>query len=118
MPDQTVRFKSAAKDKELFHFMGTSTFSQYTVLPEISVAVVSKQVVARSVQRDSVFSAAVSLQYIEFPVFSVFFLCLVDANNEIVMRTRFSAADAGLCLIGWSVVLSICLYASSIDFEN
>ena len=25
-------------DKPVFHFMGTSTFSEYTVLPEISVA--------------------------------------------------------------------------------
>jgi len=27
----------------IYHFMGTSTFSQYTVLPEISVAVVPKE---------------------------------------------------------------------------
>lgn len=36
MPDGTSRFSI---DKEpLFHYMGTSTFSQYTVLPEIAVA--------------------------------------------------------------------------------
>eukprot|EP00475_Leptophrys_vorax_P004308 TRINITY_DN1256_c0_g1_i1.p1 TRINITY_DN1256_c0_g1~~TRINITY_DN1256_c0_g1_i1.p1 ORF type:complete len:391 (-),score=101.57 TRINITY_DN1256_c0_g1_i1:515-1654(-) len=38
MPDNTVRFKSKKTGKDVFHFMGTSTFSQYTVLPEISVA--------------------------------------------------------------------------------
>ena len=36
MPDGTTRFMF--KDKILYHFMGTSTFSEYTVLPEISVA--------------------------------------------------------------------------------
>ncbi|CAL8073266.1 unnamed protein product [Calicophoron daubneyi] len=36
MPDGSVRFK--CKGRELFHFMGCSTFSQYTVLPEISIA--------------------------------------------------------------------------------
>jgi S-(hydroxymethyl)glutathione dehydrogenase/alcohol dehydrogenase len=36
MPDGTSRF-SLGKEK-LFHYMGTSTFSSYTVLPEIAVA--------------------------------------------------------------------------------
>lgn len=40
MPDGTTRFRS--KDgKEIFHFMGCSTFSQYTVLADVSVAVVN-----------------------------------------------------------------------------
>jgi S-(hydroxymethyl)glutathione dehydrogenase / alcohol dehydrogenase len=40
MPDGTSRF---SKDgKPILHFMGTSTFSEYTVLPEISVAKVNK----------------------------------------------------------------------------
>jgi S-(hydroxymethyl)glutathione dehydrogenase/alcohol dehydrogenase len=39
MPDGTSRF---SKDgKQIFHYMGTSTFSEYTVLPEIAVAKVS-----------------------------------------------------------------------------
>lgn len=42
MPDGTPRFKD--KDgNELYHFMGTSTFSQYTVCPEISLAKVNKE---------------------------------------------------------------------------
>jgi len=36
MPDETTRFSRNGKD--IFHFMGTSTFSEYTVLPEISLA--------------------------------------------------------------------------------
>ena len=39
MPDGTSRF--SCKGKVLYHFMGTSTFSEYTVLPEIAVAKVS-----------------------------------------------------------------------------
>jgi S-(hydroxymethyl)glutathione dehydrogenase/alcohol dehydrogenase len=36
MPDGTSRF--TCKGKDLFHFMGCSTFSQYTVAAEISVS--------------------------------------------------------------------------------
>jgi S-(hydroxymethyl)glutathione dehydrogenase / alcohol dehydrogenase len=36
MPDGTSRF--SIKGKQILHYMGTSTFSQHTVLPEISVA--------------------------------------------------------------------------------
>ena len=36
MPDETSRF--SLNGEKLFHFMGTSTFSNYTVLPEIAVA--------------------------------------------------------------------------------
>ncbi|MHB1513036.1 MAG: S-(hydroxymethyl)glutathione dehydrogenase/class III alcohol dehydrogenase [Acidiferrobacter sp.] len=36
MPDGTSRFSIGGKP--LFHYMGTSTFAQYTVLPEIAVA--------------------------------------------------------------------------------
>ena len=40
MPDGTSRF--SLDGKPLFHYMGTSTFSEYTVLPEVSLAKVSK----------------------------------------------------------------------------
>jgi S-(hydroxymethyl)glutathione dehydrogenase / alcohol dehydrogenase len=41
MPDGTSRF---SKDgKTIFHYMGTSTFSEYSVLPEIAVAKVSAE---------------------------------------------------------------------------
>ncbi|XP_071829890.1 alcohol dehydrogenase class-3-like isoform X1 [Apostichopus japonicus] len=41
MPDGTSRF--TCKGKTLFHFMGTSTFTEYTVLAEISVAKVNEK---------------------------------------------------------------------------
>lgn len=36
MPDGSSRFSIG--DKQLYHYMGTSTFSNYTVLPEIAIA--------------------------------------------------------------------------------
>ncbi|KAF5864120.1 S-(hydroxymethyl)glutathione dehydrogenase [Aspergillus alliaceus] len=41
MPDGTTRFK--ARGKDLLHFMGTSTFSEYTVVADISVVAVTSQ---------------------------------------------------------------------------
>jgi len=41
MPDGTSRF--SLNGKPIFHYMGTSTFSEYTVLPEIAVAKISKE---------------------------------------------------------------------------
>ena len=40
MPDGKTRFSCAGK--EILHFMGTSTFSEYTVLPEIAVAKIAQ----------------------------------------------------------------------------
>ena len=41
MPDGTTRF---SKDGQpIYHYMGTSTFSEYTVIPEISLAKISKE---------------------------------------------------------------------------
>ena len=40
MPDGTSRF--SREGERLFHYMGTSTFSNYTVLPEIAVARIRK----------------------------------------------------------------------------
>jgi S-(hydroxymethyl)glutathione dehydrogenase/alcohol dehydrogenase len=39
MPDGTSRF--SVNGKPVYHYMGTSTFSEYTVLPEIAVAKIS-----------------------------------------------------------------------------
>jgi S-(hydroxymethyl)glutathione dehydrogenase/alcohol dehydrogenase len=41
MPDGTSRFSMNGKD--IAHYMGTSTFSEYTVMPEISVAKISSE---------------------------------------------------------------------------
>ena len=40
MPDGTSRF--SYKGEPIFHYMGTSTFSEYTVVPEISLAKIPK----------------------------------------------------------------------------
>ena len=40
MPDGTTRF--ASNGKPVFHYMGTSTFSEYTVVPEIALAKINK----------------------------------------------------------------------------
>ncbi len=40
MPDGTSRFSK--NGKPIFHYMGTSTFSEYTVLPEIALAKINK----------------------------------------------------------------------------
>lgn len=40
MPDGTSRF--SFEGKPVFHYMGTSTFSEYTVVPEISLAKIDK----------------------------------------------------------------------------
>ncbi len=40
MPDGTTRFSQ--NGKPIFHYMGCSTFSEYTVLPEISLAKINK----------------------------------------------------------------------------
>jgi len=47
MPDGTSRFSCGGNS--VLHFMGTSTFSEYTVLPEISLAKVSKAAPLESV---------------------------------------------------------------------
>lgn len=41
MPDGTSRFSK--NGKPIYHYMGTSTFAEYTVLPEIAVAKINKQ---------------------------------------------------------------------------
>ncbi len=41
MPDGTSRF--SYKGQPIFHYMGTSTFSEYSVMPEIAVAKINKE---------------------------------------------------------------------------
>ena len=41
MPDGTSRF--SYQGQPIYHYMGTSTFSEYTVLPEVSVAKIPKE---------------------------------------------------------------------------
>jgi S-(hydroxymethyl)glutathione dehydrogenase/alcohol dehydrogenase len=49
MPDGTSRF---SKDgRMIHHYMGTSTFSEYTVLPEIAVAKINREAPLEAVRR-------------------------------------------------------------------
>ena len=41
MPDGTTRF--SFQGKPIYHYMGTSTFSEYTIVPEIALANINKQ---------------------------------------------------------------------------
>ena len=41
MPDGSTRFSCSGKD--IFHYMGTSTFSEYSVVAEVSLAKISKE---------------------------------------------------------------------------
>ncbi|WP_263141418.1 S-(hydroxymethyl)glutathione dehydrogenase/class III alcohol dehydrogenase [Pseudomonas sp. RIT-PI-AD] len=41
MPDGTTRF--SYRGQPIYHYMGCSTFSEYTVLPEVSLAVIPKE---------------------------------------------------------------------------
>ena len=43
MPDGTVRFADAVDGTPYHHFMGCSTFCEYTVVPEIAVAKIDKR---------------------------------------------------------------------------
>ena len=43
MPDGSSRFTCERNGETLYHFMGTSTFSQFTVLPSISLAKISQE---------------------------------------------------------------------------
>jgi len=43
MPDSTAWFKLVETGETVYHFMGTSTFSQYTVVPEVSLVKINKE---------------------------------------------------------------------------
>jgi S-(hydroxymethyl)glutathione dehydrogenase/alcohol dehydrogenase len=43
LPDGTPRFRHKATGKEILHFMGCSTFSQYTVVADVSVVAVNEK---------------------------------------------------------------------------
>jgi S-(hydroxymethyl)glutathione dehydrogenase/alcohol dehydrogenase len=43
LPDGTTRLKRPGGSEEIRHFMGTSTFAEYTVMPEIALAKVSPE---------------------------------------------------------------------------
>jgi S-(hydroxymethyl)glutathione dehydrogenase / alcohol dehydrogenase len=59
MPDGTTRF--TCKGQEIFHYMGTSTFSEYTVVSEFSVAKVPEDAPLEKVCLQSIGNFSLSL---------------------------------------------------------
>ncbi|KAL7564638.1 hypothetical protein ACA910_009326 [Epithemia clementina (nom. ined.)] len=87
MPDGTVRFKD--KDgKEIYHFMGCSTMSEYTVLAEISCAKISDEA---PLEKVCLFGCGVSTG-----LGAVFNTCKVAAKESVAV---FGLGAVGLAVI-------------------
>jgi S-(hydroxymethyl)glutathione dehydrogenase/alcohol dehydrogenase len=87
MPDGTSRFRDG-QGGELRHYMGTSTFAQYTVLPEIAVA---------KIRRDAPFEAACLLGCgVTTGVGAVLFTAKVRPGDNVVV---FGLGGVGLSAI-------------------
>jgi len=87
MPDGTIRFHS--KDgKDIYHFMGCSTMSEYTVLAEISCAKVSKEM---ALDKACLFGCGVSTG-----LGAVWNTCKVETNSSVAV---FGLGAVGLAVI-------------------
>ena len=87
MPDGTSRFHD--KDgKEIFHFMGCSTMSEYTVLAEISCAKISKEI---ALEKACLFGCGVSTG-----LGAVWNTCKVEINSSVAV---FGLGAVGLAVI-------------------
>jgi len=87
MPDGTSRFKD--KDgKDIFHFMGCSTMSEYTVLAEISCAKISKEL---PLEKASLFGCGVSTG-----LGAVWNTCKVEVDSSVAV---FGLGAVGLAVI-------------------
>jgi len=87
MPDGTSRFK--AKDgRVIYHFMGCSTFSEYTVIAEISAAKINPQA---DLTKCSMLGCGVSTGW-----GAVFNTCKVQPNTTVAV---FGLGAVGLAVI-------------------
>jgi S-(hydroxymethyl)glutathione dehydrogenase/alcohol dehydrogenase len=87
MPDGTTRFHD--KDgKDIFHFMGCSTMSEYTVLAEISCAKISKDI---ALDKACLFGCGVSTG-----LGAVWNTCSVEINSSVAV---FGLGAVGLAVI-------------------
>ena len=91
MPDGTSRF--SYKGKQILHYMGTSTFSEYTVLPEISVAKISKDA---PLSKASVMGCAVPTG-------------IGAVRNTATVEPGATVAVCGLGAVGMAVILGAAL---------
>ena len=95
MPDGTSRM--TCKGKPLYHFMGCSTFSEYTVIAEISAAKINK---AMPLEKASLFGCGIATG-------------LGAAWNTVNVQAGQSVAVFGLGAVGLSVVQACKLAGAS-----
>eukprot|EP00934_Nitzschia_sp_Nitz4_P002346 Nitzschia sp. Nitz4//scaffold102_size76354//74059//76187//NITZ4_005646-RA/size76354-snap-gene-0.144-mRNA-1//-1//CDS//3329532291//2346//frame0 len=87
MPDGSTRFKD--KDgKEIFHFMGCSTMSEYTVIAEISCAKISKEM---ALEKACLFGCGISTG-----LGAVWNTCQVEAGSSVAV---FGLGAVGLAVV-------------------
>jgi len=87
MPDGTVRFKDS-EGKDIFHFMGCSTMSEYTVIAEISCAKINKKA---DLKKACLFGCGVSTG-----LGAVWNTCKVETNATVAV---FGLGAVGLAVI-------------------
>jgi S-(hydroxymethyl)glutathione dehydrogenase/alcohol dehydrogenase len=99
MPDGTVRFHD--KDgNDIYHFMGCSTMSEYTVIAEISCAKISKEM---ALEKACLFGCGVSTG-----LGAVWNTCKVEVNSTVavfglgVVVSRAPGCFAGSCLLSFA----------------
>lgn len=87
MPDGTIRFKDL-NGQEIYHFMGCSTMSEYTVLAEISCAKIADEA---PLEKVCLFGCGVSTG-----LGAVFNTCKVEAGSSVAV---FGLGAVGLAVI-------------------
>jgi S-(hydroxymethyl)glutathione dehydrogenase/alcohol dehydrogenase len=87
MPDGTVRFKDS-EGKDIFHFMGCSTMSEYTVIAEISCAKINKNA---DLGKACLFGCGVSTG-----LGAVWNTCKVETNSTVAV---FGLGAVGLAVV-------------------
>jgi len=87
MPDGTSRFKDS-EGKDIFHFMGCSTMSEYTVIAEISCAKINKKA---DLKKACLFGCGVSTG-----LGAVWNTCKVETNSTVAV---FGLGAVGLAVI-------------------
>lgn len=87
MPDGTVRFKDS-EGKDIFHFMGCSTMSEYTVIAEISCAKINPNA---DLKKACLFGCGVSTG-----LGAVWNTCKVETNSTVAV---FGCGAVGLAVI-------------------
>ena len=88
MPDGTTRFRDA-DDNPIYHFMGCSTMSEYTVLSEISCAKIPKEA---PLEKACLFGCGVSTG-----LGAVWNTCKVERGASVAVFGLGAVVSDGLC---------------------